>query len=198
MHKDESQLIARAARGDEAAFREIVEQYKQPVYYLALDLTGNHYDAEDLSQEVFIRVHRALGQFRGEARLSSYLYRITTNLFINTKRKKALTAMSLKDNFDAERSESDPFNAREFKQNPEASAEAVMIRRHVRAALAKLSAKERAVFVLRHYQDLPLKEIAATLSVAEGTVKSLLFRALRRLQKELAFYRPDMGVMEKS
>ena len=77
---------------------------------------------------------------------------------------------------------------------PDRTAEGGVIRQHVERALGRLSPQERSVFVLRHYQDLPLKEIAAALNLAEGTVKVHLFRAVRRLQKELHFLRTDVGL----
>lgn len=81
-------------------------------------------------------------------------------------------------------------------QNPERSAESSVTQRHIEKALNNLSPRERSVFVLRHYNDMPLKEIAETLRISEGAVKSMLFRALKRLQKELAFYRQDLGMEE--
>jgi RNA polymerase sigma-70 factor (ECF subfamily) len=196
MRDQERLLIERARKNDTSAFREIVERYKEKIYYLAYGLTGNRHDAEDLSQEVFIKAFRSLDRFRGEAKLSSWLYRITVNANINKQRKKALSAMNLVDNFNEKPGEHDPFSGKEFSENPERSAESQMIQQHINLALNRLANKERQVFVLRHYQDLPLKEIARILNIAEGTVKSLLFRAIRRLRKELAFYRQDLGLEE--
>jgi RNA polymerase sigma-70 factor, ECF subfamily len=81
--------------------------------------------------------------------------------------------------------------------SPETSAEAGVMQQHIERALESLSPQERSVFVLRHYNDLPLKEIAATLEIAEGTVKAYLFRAIKRLQKELKFYGPEFGLEER-
>ena len=81
--------------------------------------------------------------------------------------------------------------------DPEAAAEGKVIQTHIEAALEKLTARERSIFVMRHYNDLSLKEIARILTISEGTVKSMLFRALKRLQHELEFYRKDLG-MEKT
>lgn len=194
MTENENQLIERAQENGVDAFRDIVETYKDRIYCLAYDLTCNQHDAEDLVQEVFIKAFRSLDSFRGDAKLSSWLYRITVNSYLNKKRKKALTEMSLMDNFNEKSSENDAFSGTDFSENPERSANSRMIQHHIELALSKLAKKERSVFVLRHYQDLPLKEIAALLNIAEGTVKSLLFRAIRRLQNELSFYRGDLGM----
>jgi RNA polymerase sigma-70 factor (ECF subfamily) len=164
-------------------FRELVEQYKRPLYALAYDLTGNHHDAEDLSQDVFIKAYRGMADFRGEAQVYSWLYRITVNTYLNKKRKKALRFRQLWDDFSQA-----PRN-RDRDPGPDRQAEADGMRRHVAEALKQLSPRERSAFVLRHYQDLSLKEVAETMEIAEGTVKSLLFRAVNKLRTTLAFYR---------
>ena len=76
---EEQVLVECAHNGEMGAFRELVERYKKKVYYLSFDLTGNHHDAEDLSQEVFIKAYRSLKNFRGDAKLNSWLYRINRN-----------------------------------------------------------------------------------------------------------------------
>jgi len=192
--ENEKLLVERARSGEIAAFRELVEQHKKKIYYLALDLTGNHHDAEDLSQEVFIQAYRSLAHFRGESKLSSWLYRIAVNTNINKHRKKSLRAMKLGESLDEMKQDrSDVVNSG-TEADPEARAEAGVMQMHIERALGGLTPRERSVFVLRHYNDLPLKEIAQTLKISKGTVKSTLFRAIRRLQKELSFYREDMGL----
>lgn len=163
-------------------FRAFVETHQRTVYYLALDLTGNHHDAEDLSQEVFIKAHRALDSFRGDASVKSWLYRIAVNTYLNKRRKKALAFMTLQEDFDLEHS---------AYAQPDAGAEAERMRHHMAEAMKKLSPKERSAFVLRYRQDLPIKEVAAALNVADGTVKSLLFRAVKKLRKTLVMYKPE-------
>lgn len=186
---EEQVLIQRARNGERGAFRELVEQYKKKIYYFSLDLTGNHHDAEDLSQEVFIKVYRSLKNFRGDAKFKSWLYRIAVNTCISQRRKKSVSAMTLQEDFDSD-STHHYFDVGE-SNHPERSAEAGLMQQHIDNALQQLTPRERSVFVLRHYNDLPLKEIAQVLKISEGTVKSMLFRAIRRLQKELAFYRED-------
>ena len=168
------------------SFREVVETHKRAVYYLALDLTGNHHDAEDLSQEVFIKAHRGLQQFRGDAQMYTWLRRIAVNTYLNKKRKKALVFMRFfGDEEETERSPS-------AEPAPDSSAEGTILRQHVERALDALSARERSAFVLRNYHELSVKEVAASMDVADGTVKSLLFRATKKLQKELAFLQPEI------
>ncbi|MCA9733521.1 MAG: RNA polymerase sigma factor [Deferribacteres bacterium] len=194
MHLDEQQIIQKIRDGDATAFREVVEKHKRDIYYLALDFTGNHHDAEDLAQDVFVQVFRSIQSFRGESSLRVWLHRITVNLFINKRRKKALSAMELKEDFSHEYSENTSFDGGRIHGNPEQTTESGFALTHINSALQSLSERERSVFVLRHYKDMQLKDIAATLHIAEGTVKGLLFRAIRKLQKELAFYRQDLGL----
>ena len=185
---EEQVLVERARSGEMGAFRELVERYKKKIYYLSLDLTGNHHDAEDLSQEVFIKAYRSLKKFRGDAKFNSWLYRITVNTCISQKRKKSVSSMMLQEDFDSENT-SQHFNQSEAIHNPERSAEAGLMQQHIDNALQQLTPRERSIFVLRHYNDLPLKEIAQILKITEGTVKSMLFRGIQKLQKELSFYR---------
>ncbi len=196
MIEDEQRLVELARSGQLAAFRTLVERYKKRVYGLALDLTGNHHDAEDLSQEVFIKAYRSLGAFRGDAKLGSWLYRITVNMAINKRRRRAFAALIFRDDLDRPTAGQDLSASGDAGGDPERSAESGLIQLHVERALRRLPPRQRAVFVLRHYHDLPLKEVASVLSVSEGTVKSLLFRAIRRLRKELSFYRQDLGLEE--
>ncbi len=189
---DERELIELARNGDRSAFRTLVDSHKRQVYYLALDLLGNHHDAEDLSQEVFIKAYRSIAHFRGEAKFGSWLYRITANCCIDRRRKKQLMTLSLD-----HQENSDALEARSLMSNtthPEKKMEAQTIQKDIEQALSQLSPRERTVFVLRHYNDLSLKEIGQMLEIADGTVKSLLYRAVRRLQKELAYYRSDLGI----
>ncbi|MFZ5515454.1 MAG: RNA polymerase sigma factor [Candidatus Zhuqueibacterota bacterium] len=187
-------LVERARQGEKAAFRELVERYKKRIYYLSRDLTGNHHDAEDLSQEVFIKAYRSLKDFRGDAQFSSWLYRIAVNTSISQRRKKSYAAMTLHDFIEEDRGDNQDQEHLSTGQNPERSAEAGLMQAHIDAALQRLAPRERSIFVLRHYHDLPLKEIAETLSITVGSVKSLHFRAIKRLRKELSFYREEFGL----
>lgn len=183
-------LIARIQSGDRNAFRELVERHKRDVYFLALDLLGNHHDAEDLSQEVFIRAYRAIGSFRGESRLRTWLYRITVNCAIDSRRRQRLATVPLEDGGDDDRPRAPAAALASADPLPDAVLEDGALQAGLRRALRRLTPRERSVFVLRHYNDLPLREIGAMLDIAEGTVKALLFRAVRRLQKELVGFRP--------
>lgn len=195
---DERVLVRKLQDGDPAAFRELVECYKQQVYYTAYDLSGNHHDAEDISQEVFIKAFRGIGRFRSDARLGSWLHRITLNAYIDSRRKKArkmVTTVDKKGNTDFDPVES---AVDERAADPERAAASVRMAEHIDRALEHLSEQERVVFVMRHYHDMPLKDISRSLKIAEGTVKSLLFRSIRKLRGRLSYYRDELGLEENS
>ncbi len=194
---DEKLLIDRAQRGEMEAFRELVERSRIMVYRMAYDVTGNRHDAEDLSQETYVRAYRALPGFRGGAKWTTWLYRIMVNLSRDQWRKESRQQLEFSEDPE-ERMDPAAENSSHGADGPVRSAEAGMIQEHITRALDALSPQERRVFVLRHYEHFRLREIADMLEIAEGTVKSCLFRAIRTLQKELAFYRPELGVDEKT
>lgn len=188
---DERELIRRAQRGDMEAFRLLVERARANVYRLAYDLTSNRHDAEDLSQEVFLKAYRSLQQFRSDAKWSSWLYRITVNTCYD--HYKSGTTKIMKRTEDIENDKNNNVFCGDAAL-PDKSADAKMIQENIDRALHQLTSRERSVFVLRHYHDLPLKQIAETLEITDGTVKTLLFRAIQKLRQELAFYKNDLGL----
>ncbi len=192
MANDERELIQRLQARETSAFRELVESHQQRLFNVAYDLLGNAQDAEDASQEAFIKVYRSIGDFRGEAQLGSWMYRIVVNLCLNRRRKKALSEMELRESFEEDAAHQ-PIPADDPNTNPEMMTEAEMLRAHLRRALDKLSPQQRTVFILRHDEDLPLAEIGKMLNISAGTVKSQLFRALKKLQEALAFYKTDLA-----
>ena len=184
---DDRQLVERAREGDGAAFRALVERYMKKVHAVALDMTGDHHVAEDISQDVFLKAYGALPRFRGRASVSTWLYRMTVNACIDRSRKKAWKAMKPK-GIVIDEDIQQHRQSRNTLSQPEHAMERALMQQHIRRALDGLTERERAIFVLRHYHALPLKEIADCLNVTEGTVKSTLFRAIKRLQGMLAPY----------
>jgi len=187
---DESTLLDAARRGERHAMRWFVEEHQQLVYRVALGLTRNWADAEDVVQDVFIRALAALPRFRGDAKVSSWLYRIA----VNTSRTRLSRGPA--------RTEEGLEGALELVEarpaaNPHRRAEAAAIRQHIDEGLRRLSRAEREVFTLRFYSELSIREIAAAVDRAEGTVKSLLFRGLKKMRKELAPHlRPQLAEVE--
>lgn len=183
---EERLLIERAQKGDKHAFRILVEKSKENVFRLAYDLTGNRHDAEDASQEVFIKAFRSLPKFRFEARFSSWLYRIT----VNTCRDLFVTGKKNKIGF------YDPEMIQKLTNENSGTtkdlAELSIMKDQIEYAIHQLTTYERAVFILRQYHDLQLKQIAVILKVKEGTVKTLLFRSIKKLQQKLNFYKTEI------
>jgi RNA polymerase sigma-70 factor, ECF subfamily len=175
MTHEEQLLVENVQRGEMGAFQELVEKYKHKVYYMALDMTGNHHDAEDLSQEVFIKVFTSIKDFRGEAKLSSWLYRIAMNTCIDKTRRKHLKLVEL------DEAHEKPVHT----DNPEQALQNRTMQQQIERALQKLPPRQRSIFIMRHYNDLMLREIAEALGISEGTVKAQLFRAVQKLKKEL-------------
>lgn len=193
-------LVRRACTGERGAFDEIVESNKKKVFYLAYDLTGSIQDAEDLSQEVFLKAYRGLARFKGEATLSSWLYRITLNSFLDRTRK--LSFRKEREQHQIEEVESMITPSLEgapssIHHTPEDYAESEQIQSDIDTALEQLTPKERAVFVMRHYQSMPGKQVGTLLNISEGTVKSLLFRAIKKLQKILSIYSATANSRDK-
>ena len=190
---EELALIKRVQNGDLSVFKDLMAQHQDRIYFLALGMVGNPHDAEDLMQEVFIKVFRSLPKYRGDAKLSSWIYRIAVNTCIDhcriMKKKKNVIQTQL-DHPDDITLNTVPD---EDAVNPEAELEKNMTQKYIDEALQKISPRERAIFILRHYQDMPLKDIANELNITVGTVKSTLFRALKRMQKELSFMRSDLA-----
>ena len=193
---DDQLLVERAKGGDAQAFRDLVERSRQNVYRLAYNLTGNRLDAEDLSQDVFIKAYRSLPKFRGDAKWSTWLYRITVNTCMDHGRTKAGKKMESSFNQEETQAEYEVERSRDAV-SPDRKAESAIIQEQIESAMNALTEQERSVFVLRHYHDFSLKQIAETLEIAEGTVKAYLFRAVRRLQEKLSFYRNDLGLREQ-
>jgi len=185
MDTPSEQRIDLLKAGDLDAFRGLVEEFKRKVYFIAYDIVGDHQEAEDVSQDVFIKVYRSLSRFRKDAKMSSWIYQITVNTCIDViRRRKAKPQVQLADWGLSERYGDLPGSGG-AAPDPARSAEAALMRRRIDLALTRVSPRERVVFVMRHFNDFKIREIAEALSVSDGTVKSLLFRALRKLRREL-------------
>lgn len=178
---EEKSLVGRAKKGELTAFETLVTAYERRVYALALRSSGNEEDARDIAQEVFLRVYRSLDSFRGDSGFSTWIYRITMNICVDFARRNVSAPGSLTDEDDAERPLPDPCEAHQ----PEHAAENAALREELRAALAALSEDHRQIVLLRDVSGLSYDEIARTLELSEGTVKSRLARARRSLREIL-------------
>lgn len=168
--------LARACLdGQTGAFDLLVERHRRVVYRVCYRFVSNHEDASDLSQEVFLRAYRALGRFRGDASLTTWLYRIATNVCLNRVSAKRLPV--------------EPIDAASDVDTREESAPEGLLRAEravrVREAVAQLPEKQRAALVLRVYEDMTHQEIASTLGTSVGAAKANVFHALRNLKRLL-------------
>ena len=178
----DSELIARAAGGDQAAFQALVEQHRSMVYRVAYQFAGNHHDAEDIAQEVFIKVYRSLDRFRQDAQLSSWMYRIVMNACIDHRRRQQAAGAAPF----GEEAEHKMLNTAEDAPGPEARAYAAELGQVLESEIGRLPKGQRIVFVMRHHQGMKLCEIAGALGLAEGTVKRQLHAAVHRLRQALS------------
>ena len=173
--EDDRALVGACLRGDRQAFDVIVERHQRHVYQLCYRFAGNHEDASDLAQDVFIRAYRGLHSFKGNSAFSTWLYRIGVNVCLNRlgSRAQKWTPLEITDQPDVRAERADVRLLR-----GERAAE-------VRAAIAKLPRKQRAALVLRIYHDLPHDEIAEIVGTSVGAVKANFFHALANLKKLL-------------
>lgn len=175
---------AAAPEGAPPTWDEIVRDYTPKVYRLAYRLTGQVADAEDLTQEVFIRVFRSLDTYT-PGTFSGWIHRITTNLFLDQVRRKARNRTSALGEYDADA----PRAAR--ADEPERGFELGNLDVDVQAALDALAPEYRAAVVLRDIEDLTYEEIADVLGISLGTVRSRIHRGRARLRAALAHRSPE-------
>ena len=176
---DDQALVDACLSGRRGAFDILVERHRRHVYQLCYRFAGNHEDASDLAQEVFVRAYRGLRGFRGQSALGTWLYRIAVNLCLNRVSIKtpAIESLESREHIDTANEPADDALLR-----AERAAE-------VRAAIARLPKKQRATLVLRVYHELPHDQIAGILGSSVGAVKANFFHAmanLKRLLKERA------------
>jgi len=176
---DDGVLVGRAQGGDQAAFAELATRHQRYVYNLAYRLLRDPHEAEDLAQEAFLRASRGLGDFRRQARFTTWLYRIVTNLCYNRlgDLRRQLLAVDVDDGLDA--------LAAHPEQDPPAAFEAAEQRALLHRQIAALPAKYQLVITLFYLQEFSYQEIAQVLDLPLGTVKTHLFRARERLQQQL-------------
>lgn len=172
VHTDDRMLVERLRNGDTGAIDEIVERYKRPVYAFIIRMIGNRDTADDLFQETWLRVVRSAGSFRGDAKISTWLFQIALNQCRDHIRKAGKTQMiSLED--------VEPLTC-----DPGIDPLKMLEADRVRAMIRELPQKMREVIVLRMYHDLDDREIAAAIGCPVGTVKTRYHRALKILEKK--------------
>lgn len=184
MQSDDAAAIARAVAGEEDGFREIVDRHGRAVYQLAFRITGRAEDAEDVVQETFIRAFRQLGTFEARSSVGTWLHRIGANCAIDlVRRRRPLEIVEAPDHLDRRGASGHAGGA-----SPAALAESSRIQRQIEATMAALSPRERAAFVMRHYEDHSIEEIASALGMNTSAAKHAVFRAVRKMRAALRMF----------
>ena len=182
----EAQFVARLVARDEGAFNELVTTYERRVFALVFRMLGRRDEAEDLSQEVFVQVFKAIDQFRGDSKLSTWIYRIAVNLCKNRSKYNSRRHQGQQDDVDAI-AERAPLTAAKGVSvggisRPDELVEGMQLEMVVKRAIAQIEPDFREVLVLRDVEDLSYEEIAQVTGLADGTVKSRIHRARAQLR----------------
>lgn len=179
MEKEQDMVLVRRVKAGEIdAFGELVQKYKQQVYFIAYRMTNNHADADDLSQEVFIKAYESIGGFREKSSFFTWLYRIIMNMTINhLKKTRKKQVFTLDENISIEDT-SNPRNTMEQRQ----------LHEEITKAIGSLPLKQRVVVELAILEGLPHREIAEILNCPEKTVSWRLFQARKKLKEKLSLF----------
>ena len=190
MVRTDVQLMLDVKAGDEASFELLLQRFRTPLVNFLFRMVRNREQAEDLAQEVFLRVYRAREEYVPSAKFTTWLFRIATNLALNSVRdnRRRKLELSLDEPLASADGEGDekPLDVPEPSPNIEQHLVEDARRKMIRHAIDKLPEKQRAAVLLHKYQELDYAEIAKILACSESALKSLLFRAYEALRVELA------------
>ena len=178
--EQELTIIRRVQHGDTECFSLLVAEYEKKAFNVAMQMVGDREDAQDLTQEAFIKAYTSLNSFRGDSRFSSWLYRILANVCLDFKRRQARRpsrSLTMEDD------DGDPvdLDIADESQSPQALLERKLTREAVRRGLDTLPDEQRQILLLREIQGLSYEEIGEAMGLEAGTVKSRIFRARKKL-----------------
>ena len=179
---DSAEFVSRLRAGDRGAFEELVRTHQHRIYALALRMLGNAAEAQDVAQEAFLRAHRGLAEFRGEARLSTWLYAIASRLCLNR--------LSGSERRLARHGEETLTRLPDGRPGPDQMLERGEIEEALHRAIGELAEERRIVVILRDVEGLAYEEIAEALELPVGTVRSRLHRARLDLKEKLERFFP--------
>ena len=174
-------LVARYRKGDREAFAELVVRYQRPIYNAAFWILRKAEDANDVTQDVFLRVAERIHDYDGQHKFFSWIYRITVNEALNRLRRSGRE----------EALDDDVELADSGRTNPERLAGEAQLAKRIQGALMRMSTHDRTVITLRHFSECSYEEIGQILDIDERTVKSRLFEARQRLRRMLQDLEPD-------
>lgn len=188
--RDEADLIRRLQQRDEKAFVLCVRTYQDKVYGLIYRMLGNHAEAQDVAQEVFVTVFKSIDSFRGESKLSTWLYRIAANHCKNRikylRRRAHKTTTELDAQAERALQNTSGSTLGEGQAGPAEVLEGAQLEQIVQRAIGKLEEEHRLLLVLRDVEEMSYEEIMQVTGLPEGTVKSRLHRARQALKEEIA------------
>lgn len=202
MQFNELDLVNRCREGDLAAYDQLMQQYEKKVYSLCFRMAGNHEDAADLAQEAFLKAFRALPSFKGQSAFATWLYRIVTNTCLDEKRRssKKPFLVSLDKRLETEDGEI-ALTLPGDSPDPLKSTLDGELQREIQSLLEKLPAEQRIVVVMRDIDGYTYEEMADTLQLSMGTLKSRLNRARSKLRElylgQQEHFRQEVHLKEK-
>jgi RNA polymerase sigma-70 factor, ECF subfamily len=183
MEESDASVVAQVLAGDRDAYRVLVERHSRSIFRLAYRMTGNEQDAEDIVQETLLRAYRRLDRFESRSSFSTWLYRIAVNCSVDFSRKRKHDDQQ-QAAYDAD--SPDPVLS---VPSTDPSADRLMlsaeVREKVEATMQTLSEKEKAAFVLRHFEGRSIEEIAQALGMKANAAKNNIFRAVQKLRRAL-------------
>jgi RNA polymerase sigma factor (sigma-70 family) len=173
--RSDLELVRLFQNGDESAFNELVLRYQERIYWVARRIVNEHEAADDVTQDVFVKAYESLRDFRAESSFYTWLYRIAVNIALNAlRRRKVKEFFRIDELFEVE----DP-----GAQAPDEAVESDEDRALIEQAIALLPNKQRSVFLLRFYEEMPYEEIAKILKTSVGGLKANYFHAVRKIQE---------------
>ena len=169
------ELVNEVRNGKRQAFTELMRRYQERVYWTARRMVGSHDEADDIAQETFVKAYLALGDFRGDSSFFTWLYRIAVNLSLNAIRKQQV--------LDYLRQSEIINRILPAQENPQKDLEFAEMQSRLDKAIAELPEKQRAVFVMRYYDEMPYAEISKVLKTSVGGLKANYYHAVRKVQE---------------
>lgn len=185
----EIDLIRRARLEDTSAYEELVRRYYGKIYGLVYGMLSSREDAEDVTQEVFVKAWKALGHFREQSSFYTWIYRIAINRTVNFRKKRNRRRTVQFEEFDPDIKQAESYKEFSSKGSVLRKMNLGEFQKKMNEALLTLSDKHRAVVIMHDVQGMPHSEIAGVMGCSEGTVRSRLFYARKKLQEELAEFK---------
>ena len=174
---DELNLIQKFKSGDEQAFNQLVLRYQEKIYWIVRRMIPDHADADDITQNVFIKAYQSLRSFKGDSSFYTWIYRIAINLSLNEiRRKKLRRTFSL---------DEEPSHFSTEEENPLQKLESDERKKLIQRAIDSLPEKQKKVFVLRYFEELPYEEISKILHTSVGGLKANYFHAVKKIGEYL-------------